>query len=53
MKCPEGLILSISAAAIAISKELTKNEIEILGAAATQFGDTLTTLAVLKDDSVS
>ena len=50
MKCPEGLVISISSAAIAISKELTKDQMDLLALVVTQFGDTLATLAAFKDD---
>ena len=45
MKCSEALVLSVSAAAIAVSDGLTVEQISLLGAVATQFGDTLTTIA--------
>jgi len=49
MKCSEGLVLSISAAAIAVSKELTKDQMNLLSLVAMQFADTLATLAVGED----
>ena len=49
-KCPEGLVLSISAAAIAVSKELTKEQLNLLALVTMQFSDTLATLAALEDD---
>jgi len=48
MECPEGLVVSITAAAIAVSKELTKSQLELLSLATTQFADTLATLAAMK-----
>lgn len=50
MKCPEALALSITAAAIAVARELTNDEIALLSSAAMQFGDTLSTLAAARDD---
>lgn len=49
MKCPDGLVLSITSAAIAISKQLTTEEMNLLAAVAMQFGDTLTTLATASE----
>ena len=50
MGCSDALVLSITAAAIAVSKELTKDEMTLLSSAAMQFGDTLATLAALRPD---
>jgi len=52
VKCPEGLVISITAAAIAVSKELTKDQLQLLALAATQFADTVATLAALMPDDV-
>ena len=49
-ECPEGLVIAITAAAIAVSKELTKEQLELLALVATQFADTLATLAALMPD---
>lgn len=46
MICPEELIALISAIAVAIAKDLTIEQIDILGAALVQLGDTLVTIAV-------
>ncbi|MCL2436860.1 MAG: hypothetical protein FWD00_02355 [Clostridiales bacterium] len=44
----EGLIASISAVALALSKNLSDDELALLAAVFLQLGDTLTTIAVLK-----
>ena len=44
----EGLIASISAVALALSKHLSDDEVALLAAVFLQLGDTLTTIAVLK-----
>ncbi len=49
MRCPEGLVLSITALAVAISDKLSPDEAALLAAAATQFGDTLATLAAARE----
>lgn len=51
MRCPENLILSISAAAISVAEGLTEEDLELLSAIVTQFADTLTTLAVIRGQS--
>jgi len=43
--CPLGLTTAIGAAAAAISKNLTHDEIAFLAAVLVQLGDTLTTIA--------
>ena len=50
MNCSEGLVLSISAAAIAVSKEMTKDQMNLLSLVAMQFADTLATLAAGSED---
>ncbi len=45
MFCPSGLIASITATAIALAKNKTTDEIELLGAVFTQLGSTLDTIA--------
>lgn len=45
MKCPSALVMSITAAAIAIAQNLTDDELALLSSAANQFGDTLNTLS--------
>ena len=49
MRCPEEIVLSVTAAAIAVSKELSSAETALLAAVFTQLGDTLVTLAAAKD----
>lgn len=44
-KCPLDLTTTIGAAAAAISKNLTNNEIAYVAAILVQLGDTLTTIA--------
>ncbi|HAN20233.1 MAG: hypothetical protein A2Y15_05105 [Clostridiales bacterium GWF2_36_10] len=46
--CPLALTTTIGAAAAAISKNLTAEEIAFLAAVLTQLGDTLTTIAARK-----
>lgn len=42
---PEGLAASVTAAAIAISKSLNDDDLNLYGAVFTQLGDTLATIA--------
>ena len=49
MKEYQALILSVSAAAIAISDGLNSDQISLLAAVATQLGDTLATIAATQD----
>ena len=46
---PEEIVLSITAAAISISKRLPAEDTVLLGAAFTQLGDTLATLAAARE----
>lgn len=49
MVCPNTLVTSITAAAIALSEGRSSDEISLLGAAFTQLGDTLSTISTQKD----
>jgi len=49
MLLPEEIAVAITAAAISISRQLSAEDSALLGAAFTQLGDTLTTLAAAKD----
>lgn len=49
MLCPESLAVSISAAAVALSKGKNSDEIGLLGAIFSQLGDTLSTISAQKD----
>ena len=49
MLCPEVIATSITAAAIAISKNFNAYDTAILAAAFSQLGDTLSTLAAVND----
>ena len=49
MRCPEEIVLSVTAAAIAVSRELSSAETALLAAVFTQLGDTLVTIAAAKD----
>ena len=49
MLTPEEIAVSITAAAISISRQLSSEDSALLGAAFTQLGDTLTTLAAARD----
>ena len=46
---PEEIAVTITAAAISISKQLSSEDSALLGAAFTQLGDTLTTIAAARD----
>ncbi|MCL2322237.1 MAG: hypothetical protein FWC47_09060 [Oscillospiraceae bacterium] len=48
MSCGDSIVLSISALAIALSKDLSDDEIDILAASFTQLGDTLATISTTK-----
>ena len=50
MKCPEGFVLTITAAAIAVAKNLTDDEIALLSSASMMFADVLATIAAARDD---
>lgn len=49
MLCPEGLAASVTAAAAAIAKGKSSDELNLLGAVFTQLGDTLATIATARD----
>jgi len=49
MLLPEEIAVAITAAAISISRQLSAEDSALLGAAFTQLGDTLTTIAAAKD----
>ena len=49
MLWPEEIALAITAAAISISKQLSTEDSALLGAALTQLGDTLATIAVAQE----
>jgi len=49
MCCPNTLTASITAAAAMLAEGRESDEIALLGAALTQLGDTLTTIAAFKD----
>lgn len=48
MMCPNELAASITAAAVAMAKDKSENEINLLGAVFSQLGDTLETIAAQK-----
>lgn len=47
--CPLGLMTAISAAAVAIAKNLSDEEAALLSSVLTQLGDTLNTILVQKE----
>lgn len=49
MPSPEEIVLSVSAAAIAISKNLSTDDTVLLATVFTQLGDTLATIATAKE----
>lgn len=49
MMCPNELVTSITALAVAIAEEKSEEEISLLAALFTQLGDTLATIAVQKN----
>ena len=49
MLLPEEIAVAITAAAISISKQLSAEDSALLGAAFTQLGDTLATIAVARE----
>ena len=49
MLSPEEITIAITAAAISISKQLSTEDSALLGAVFTQLGDTLATIAVVRE----
>ena len=49
MLSPEEITIAITAAAISISKQLSAGDSALLGAVFTQLGDTLATIAVVRE----
>jgi hypothetical protein len=47
--CPETLVAAVTTAAIAIAKDLNSNEVALLASVFVQLGDTLATIAVVRD----
>lgn len=48
MISPEGLAASVTAAAVAIAKDKTTDEIDLLAVVFTQLGDTLATISLAR-----
>lgn len=53
MPSPEEITISVSAAAIAISKNLGIDETSLLAAIFTQLGDTLATISIAKQNALA
>ena len=51
--CPENIVASITAIAVALSKGRSQEEISLLAAVFTQLGDTLATIASARDHQTS
>ena len=49
MLSPEEITIAITAAAISISKQLSAEDSALLGAVFTQLGDTLATIAIVRE----
>jgi len=47
--CPEVIVTAVTTAAIAMSRDLSANEIALLSSIFTQLGDTLATIATARD----
>lgn len=53
MPSPEEIVISVTAAAIAISKDLSPDDTAFLSLIFTQLGDTLATLSTVKQNAIS
>lgn len=49
MICPEELVALVSALSVAIAKDLSINQLDILSAVLVQLGDTLATIAIQRN----